>query len=233
MKRTVLMLILLILAAVGLRGQEDTPTPDADGVYEPYAGVRPARLVQATPAVISPEASLSGGRHICTLRVVVGVDGTVSKGEVVNAQKSRLDDAAIAAVKQSQFAPGTLNGKPVPVWAFVWVPFLDADHPAIPLAGPTRRIAGFTMPKPLDTVEAEFSDEARRKRVSGSLLVSLVVTEDGLPANLHVLNPLGAGLDEQALKAVRQYRFAPATLDGIAVPVPLRVEISFNLRDRY
>jgi len=40
-------------------------------------------------------------------------------------------------------------------------------------------------------------------------------------------------LDEEALKAVRQYKFAPAMLEGIAVPVPLTVEISFNLRGRY
>jgi len=233
MKKAVWVLLLLTLAAARLRGQEDTPTPDADGNYEPYAGVRPAQLVQAAAAVVPPEASRAGGKWISTLSVVVGADGTVSKIEVVSALKSPLDDAAIAAVKQSQFEPGTLDGKPVPVRTFVWVPFIGADTPATPLAGPTRRIAGFTMPKPLKTVEAEFSDEARRKRVSGSLLVSMVVTEDGLAAKLRVLNPLGAGLDEQALKAVRQYKFAPATLDGIAVPVPLRVEISFNLRERY
>jgi len=232
MKRTAWVLVLLTLAGAGLGAQDDTPTPDADGVYEPYAGVRPARLVQATPAVVLPEESRAGGRHICTLSAVVGVDGTVSKIEVVG-PKSPLDDAAIAAVKQSQFAPGTLDGKPVPVRTFVWIPFLGADQPAIPVAGPPRRIAGFTMPKPLKTVEAEFSDEARRKRVSGSLLVSFVVTEEGLPASLRVVNPLGAGLDEEALKAVRQFRFSPATLDGIAVPVPLTVEISFNLRGRY
>jgi len=60
-----------------------------------------------------------------------------------------------------------------------------------------------------------------------------VVTGEGLPASLRVVNPLGAGLDEEALKAVRQFKFAPAMLEGIAVPVPLTVEISFNLRGRY
>jgi len=237
MKRTAWVLVLVAMAAAGLWGQDDaptqdTPTPDADGVYQAYHGVRPATLEQAVAAVIPAGVSPAGGERITTLNVVVGKDGTVSKIEVVG-PKSPLDDAAIAAVKQSQFAPGTLDGKPVPVWAFVWVPFLGGDQPAIPVAGPTRRISGFTMPKPLKTVEAEFSDEARRKRVSGSLLVSFVVTGEGLPASLRVVNPLGAGLDEEALKAVRQFKFAPAMLEGIAVPVPLTVEISFNLRGRY
>jgi TonB family protein len=233
MKRTVWVFFLLALAAAGLWGQDDTPTPDADGVYMPYAGVKPARLVGATAAVISPGASMGDWKHITTLSMVVGVDGTPSKIKVVSAQKSPLDDAAIAAVKQSQFAPGTLDGKPVPVRAFVWVPFLDADHPAIPVTGPLRRIIGMTGPKPLNNVQAEFSEEARRKRISGSLLVSFVVTEEGLPEDLRVLNPLGAGLDEQVIKAVRQYRFAPATFEGIPVQVPIVVEISFRLRDRY
>lgn len=227
------MLAVMMLASIAAFGQTADASPDADGVYAAYNGVRPARLLQATAAVIPPGAGLATGKHITTLSMVIGVDGTASRIEVVSAQKSPLDDAAIAAVKQSQFEPGTLDGKPVPVHAFVWVPFLDAEHPAIPVAGPLRRLNDFTMPKPLKTVEAEFSDEARRKRISGSLLVSFVITEEGLPVKLQVLNPLGAGLDEEALKSVRQYRFAPATLEGIAVPVPLTVEISFHLGGRY
>jgi TonB family protein len=232
MKRTAGVLVLVAMAAVGLWAQDDSPTPDADGVYPPYHGVTPARLVHATAAVIPPGVGLSGGKHITTLSAVVSADGTVSKIDVVSA-KSPLDDAAIAAVKQSQFAPGMLDGKPVPVRAYVWVPFLDAAKPAIPFATPAMRTNGSTRPRPLKTVEAEFSEEARKKGVTGSLLVSLVVTEEGLPANLRVVNPLGAGLDEQALKAVRQYKFEPAALDGVAMAVPLTVEISFRLGRRY
>jgi TonB family protein len=88
-------------------------------------------------------------------------------------------------------------------------------------------------PKALNNVEAEFSDEARRGRFEGFVLVSLVVNKEGLPEDLQVERPAGHGLDEKALEAVRQYRFTPAMRDGNPVAVRIRVEISFRLGQGY
>jgi TonB family protein len=113
------------------------------------------------------------------------------------------------------------------------VPFDDAGHPAIPVTGALGRTKNLTVPRATNDVEAEFSDEARRKQFSGVVMVTLVVTEEGMPDDAWVAVPAGMGLDEQAMKSVSQYRFEPANLDGIPVPVPTMVEVNFRLYDRH
>jgi TonB family protein len=78
--------------------------------------------------------------------------------------------------------------------------------------------------------EAEFSDEARRAKYQGVVLVSIIVDAQGHPQNARVVRALGMGLDEKALEAVMKYKFKPAMKDGrTPVPVPMNVEINFHL----
>jgi len=61
---------------------------------------------------------------------------------------------------------------------------------------------GVSAPVPLNSVEAEFSDEARRAKYQGVCLISLIVDAQGNPQNPRVVRTLGMGLDEKALEAV-------------------------------
>ncbi len=88
---------------------------------------------------------------------------------------------------------------------------------------------GVIAPQPILTPEAEFSDEARRQKYQGICVVALIVDAHGNPQNVHVIRALGMGLDEQALKAVRGYRFKPGTKDGKPVPVMISVAVDFHL----
>lgn len=89
---------------------------------------------------------------------------------------------------------------------------------------------GISAPVPLNTVEAEFSDEARRAKYQGVCLISMIVDAQGNPQNPRVIRALGMGLDEKALDAVRKYRFKPAMKDGrTPVPVMITVEVNFRL----
>jgi periplasmic protein TonB len=89
---------------------------------------------------------------------------------------------------------------------------------------------GISAPVPLNTVEAEFSDEARRAKYSGVCLIQMIVDAHGMPQDPHVVRALGMGLDQKALEAVRKYRFKPALKDGkIPVPVMITVEVNFRL----
>jgi TonB family protein len=82
----------------------------------------------------------------------------------------------------------------------------------------------------LNNVEAEFSDEARRAKYQGIVLVALIVDTQGNPQNPRVIRSLGMGLDEKALEAVRQYKFRPAMKDGkTPVAVMINVEVNFRL----
>ncbi|HWE87413.1 MAG TPA: energy transducer TonB [Terracidiphilus sp.] len=93
----------------------------------------------------------------------------------------------------------------------------------------TSGVAGVTAPVPLFTPEAEFSDEARRQKYQGICIISLVVDTQGNPQAIHVVHPLGMGLDEKAVAAVQRYRFRPATKNGRPVPVRISVAVNFRL----
>jgi len=85
-----------------------------------------------------------------------------------------------------------------------------------------------THPRLISSVDPEYSPQARAAKFSGVCLVGLTVDSNGIPTHVHIVKPLGMGLDEMATKAVSQYRFAPATRDGAAVPADIKVEVSFR-----
>jgi TonB family protein len=96
--------------------------------------------------------------------------------------------------------------------------------------------AGPPPPRPWDkppvalyAPAAQFSEQARAEKFQGVVLVSVLVTEEGLPTDVRVVKPVGKGLDEKAVEAVNQYRFKPATKDGVPVAARISVEINFRL----
>jgi TonB family protein len=90
---------------------------------------------------------------------------------------------------------------------------------------------GVSPPRAIFQPEAEFSDEARRAKYEGTVVVSVIVDAQGNPQDVHVVRTLGMGLDEKAVEAVRKYKFKPAIelKSGKAVPVPIAVEVRFRL----
>lgn len=100
------------------------------------------------------------------------------------------------------------------------------------VGGGVRQVGnGVTAPKLVSYVEAEFSDEARRAKYEGTVVISLIVDAQGNPQNIRVARSLGMGLDEKAIEAVRQYKFKPAieASSGKAVPVLINVQVNFRL----
>lgn len=78
-------------------------------------------------------------------------------------------------------------------------------------------------------VEPEFSEEARKARLQGVVVLVGEVNEQGLVENVRVQRGLGLGLDEKAIEAVRQWRFQPGTVDGKPVRKPVLIEVNFHL----
>ncbi len=89
--------------------------------------------------------------------------------------------------------------------------------------------ANASAPQLISKVEPQYSEKARKAKLSGSILLSCLVGVDGVPSNIKVLRPLGLGLDEKAIEALLQWRFKPGMKDGHPVPVTAQVEISFRL----
>jgi TonB family protein len=92
-----------------------------------------------------------------------------------------------------------------------------------------RAIPGVTAPKPVYHPNAEYTDKARKKKIQGSVVVSIVVTDEGTVRDAQIASGLEKDLDKQALKAVSAWKFEPATKDGKPVAVRIRVEVDFRL----
>ena len=88
---------------------------------------------------------------------------------------------------------------------------------------------GLILPVALYKPEPEYSDEARRARLSGEVLVQLIIDENGRTRDFKVVRSLGLGLDEEALKAVKKWRFRPAMKDGKPVAIAGEVYVGFHL----
>jgi protein TonB len=88
---------------------------------------------------------------------------------------------------------------------------------------------GVKPPVLLSSPDPEFSEEARKAKFSGNVEVYLIVDENGNPTHVKVARPIGMGLDEKAVEAVRQYKFKPAMKDGKPVKVDMYVDVNFQI----
>jgi protein TonB len=88
---------------------------------------------------------------------------------------------------------------------------------------------GVTMPTLLQRVEPEYSEEARKAKFQGVVVLYCEVTERGVCQNLKVVRALGLGLDEKAIEAVKKWKFNPGRKDGKPVTVAARIDVSFRL----
>lgn len=98
-----------------------------------------------------------------------------------------------------------------------------------PPAGVEKVGGKVSAPRVIYDPNPEFSEQARRAGYQGTCTVGLIVERDGTVSHVHMIHSLGMGLDEQALAAVKTWRFEPARKDGEPVPVQILVEVDFSL----
>ncbi|MDP1568818.1 MAG: energy transducer TonB [Vicinamibacterales bacterium] len=98
--------------------------------------------------------------------------------------------------------------------------------------GAYRPGSGVTVPRLVRDVKPQYTADAMRAKVQGTVLLECVVMPDGSVGDVQVVRSLDAvfGLDQEAIRAARQWRFMPGTLKGDPVPVIITIELSFTLR---
>lgn len=89
---------------------------------------------------------------------------------------------------------------------------------------------GVTPPSVIYRVEPEYSEEARKARYQGAVVLEAIVRKDGTVDIIRIIRGLGFGLDQNAITALKQWRFRPGLRNGVPVDVSLSVEVNFNLR---
>lgn len=109
-----------------------------------------------------------------------------------------------------------------------------------------ERLGGYTAvdgvvpPKVLRAPDPQFTDKARRKKLGGTCILSTLVDAQGNPHDIRVVKSIADGidpklhaaavsLDQSAMKTLSQYRFQPATRQGVPVPYKLNVEMQFRI----
>jgi len=116
------------------------------------------------------------------------------------------DDLAKAALERQ----GAIRGKPA-------------------VQNAARVGGGVSAPGVLSKQEPAYSDAALKKRIQGTVIISLVVDPSGMPADIAAQLPLGVGLDERAVEAVRTWRFQPGKKDGQPINIQAQIEVNFRL----
>ncbi len=100
------------------------------------------------------------------------------------------------------------------------------------VAGPVYAVGGdVKAPKITYSADAEFPEDLRKKgkHFQGVCVLKAVVTKEGLTEDVHVIHPLGPEFDKNAVNAVKQYRFQPATRFGKPVAAGITIEVNYDL----
>jgi protein TonB len=104
----------------------------------------------------------------------------------------------------------------------------DWAPPGVELAGKN----GVTNPQVLHQVKPLYTSDAMRAKIQGDVVLHCIVEKDGSVGEVRVVSSLDQvhGLDDEAVRAAKKWRFAPATKNGHAVPVLVSIGLTFTLR---
>lgn len=146
-----------------------------------------------------------------------------------------LSEKALEAAKKIQFSPATQEGKPVSVRGKLEFDFsltksgatASKDQPAT--AETVYDATASELPKITYREQADYTPEAREKKIEGKVRLSVVFGADGKIKAIRVASGLPYGLTEEAIDAARRIRFEPAMKDGKPVNVRVSMEFSFRM----
>lgn len=188
------------------------------------------------------------------LRAVIAPDGR-PKDLLVLSGDSEFSQNAIAAIRKWRFRPEMRQGRPVETTYKIQVRFnpmlqeansdveLESPPPEpLPTAGLAKahrsdlgfeihRMSepGMIAPKATYRVEPEFSEKMRIGPQQATVGIDVVVGADGLPQDPHVICSSDPDQNDNAVAALKQWKFAPATKEGIPVAAEVVIEFSFKL----
>jgi TonB family protein len=164
---------------------------------------------------------------VVTIGVSVDERGLLTRASVVSGLGFGLDQNALVAIRHWRFSPGMRSGTPAAMDAEIDVEFslsseavneLIANDMAT-LVGP-----GVTPPRAVRTATLG----PARPRIRGTVVLDVVLQEDGTPRIVRILRSLTPEADDIAVWYFEQWRFSPALKDGRAVKVRMNAEVGFH-----
>ena len=190
----------------------------------------PEVIEYTTPPLYSDEARDRGIEGIVLLEVRVSADGHPGSLRVEKGLGFGLDENALLAVREWKFSPGQRSGKPVETTTEVRVEFSlrNAElNESIANDMATRVGPGVVPPRIIHRVDPQYAD-GKTHAGAGRVVLDAVIQENGVPKVVRVIRSLSWELDENAISALKQWRFSPAMKDGHPVKVRMNVEMTFD-----
>ena len=90
--------------------------------------------------------------------------------------------------------------------------------------------AGRDIPEPtlLRRIDGVYTEEAKAAGAAGAVVLELTIDKSGFVRDATVVQPMGHGLSESALDAVKQWQFAPSMQGKVPVEVEYEVRVEFK-----
>jgi TonB family protein len=216
-----------------------TTAPQQESAQPPVrvsAGVMAGQVLTRVNPIYPAEAKANHVEGPIVLHAVISKTGEVRDLDVVSGPDD-LRTSAIDAIQQWTYRPYLLNGEPTEVETTITVNYkledpADSQSPNDESASgvvPKKIGGGVSAPVLIYSVPPEYSEQAKKEKVGGTVLVNFWVDEQGRTKHVRVLRGVGDGLDEKALEAVKQYKFSPAMEGGKPVLVELKTEVNFKI----
>ena len=240
---TVLFFLICSSAFTQVVNTTDTTTPKAFSYVEqmPVPGYNFMGYIKKN--IHYPETAIKNGTEgRVILKFIVNEDGRISDCNVLRGLDSACNEESIRLIMtMPAWNPGKQNGKAVKVYYTQTIAFKlpgknNLDEDALPDKNRVYNTAD-QMPAPVYDLNEYISeaifypDSARMKHISGKVVVSFVVNEDGTISDCDVSSGIGAGCDEEALRVIRTMpAWEPGTIKGIPVKVALAQPITFDLK---
>ena len=258
--RRFLLVVFLAALACKMTAQSDPPQAqsNASRQVEVPEGTSQGLLVYKVQPPYPPLARQARVQGSVVLQALIGKDGTVEELTVTSGHPL-LMQAALDAVKQWRYKPYLVDGEPVITHTTITVNFVlgkpeatqtqasgsdssastgsfnpsrmtDSADASATVYGAYRVGGHVSPPRALYAPDPPYSDIARRAGYQGTVVLWLIVTEQGLPTKIRVRaiaqGSVGRGSDRYPVK---HWKFEPAKKDGKAVPVMINVEVNFRL----
>lgn len=211
----------------------------APEIYKAGGHISPPVLIHSVNAEFTDAARYAHYQGICLIELIVDAQGNPQNVHIVRPLGMGLDENAVAAIRQYKFKPAMKDGiTPVPVLITIEVNFKlyngptpDPSAPILSSAPGSAANGNVQPPFVLHYVAPKYSKNARKNRISGECVIGLTVDTNGKPQNVHVVTSLEPSLDANAIKAVKQWNYMPATnmRNGNAIPSEVIVKIEFKL----
>jgi TonB family protein len=217
------------IAVREMSGDDHEPVRDIRVVHPLSAGrdVAPSIVEYTTPPLYSDDARRREIEGVVVARAHIDANGEITAARITQGLGFGLDQNALVALRQWRFRPGTRNGVAASMDVEIDIGFTlrnDAVNAQIAndmvsLVGP-----GVTPPQVVRVMDVRL----RRVGTAGTVVLDVVLLEDGTPRIVRILRSLGADADDMAVRIFEQWRFSPAQQDGRPIKVRMNAEVTFH-----